>query len=103
MVRQNRAIFIGAVDLLLSQDFGDLLPDGDNSMGTRRQIMFDRLVQAAEMVAGHRGVHMVLGMKIHMPIEEADQRIKRERPAAKTEIGDLILEADMLRLVAEKE
>ena len=43
----------------------------------------------------------MLDVIIHVPVEELHERIDRERAAAEPEIGHVILQADVLRVVAE--
>ena len=61
----------------------------------------DLFVQLPEIVARHRGVHVVLGVVVHVPVEEAHERIQDDRPAAEPVIGHVVLQPHMLGVVAQ--
>ena len=60
-------------------------------------------MQAGQIVARDRSIHMMLGVKVHVPVEELHQRIDRKRPAAQPEVWDIVLQTDVLRVVAHEE
>ena len=65
--------------------------------------MTDHFVKFAEIVAWHGGIHVVLNVVVHLPIEESKDWIEREGAATEAEITDIVLEADMLGVVAKEE
>ncbi len=71
-------------------------------MGTRREVVFDQLMQATEPITGDRGVHVVFRMIIHMPIKKLDYGVDRKGPATKPKVGDVVLKTDVLGTVAKK-
>ena len=64
--------------------------------------MFYQFVQLAQPVARNRGIHMVLRVVIHVPVEEPCKRIQNESSTAKSEIRHFILQANVLCVVAEE-
>ena len=42
-------------------------------VGSMASIRFDQLMQLSQMIKGHGGVHMMLDVVIHLPIEKAQQ------------------------------
>ena len=89
---------IGFLDFLDGVDF---LPGGNNAVRRRREVVFDRAVEPAEAIAGDGGEHVMLDVIIHVPVDELHKGIERESAATETEVGHVVLEADVLRLVAE--
>ena len=94
---------VGRVRLLFFQNGIDLAPDTDEPIGRGREFMADHFVKLAEIVAGHRGIHVVLDVVVHLPIEKSNHRVECECAAAEAEIADIVLEADMLGVVAQEE
>jgi drug/metabolite transporter superfamily protein YnfA len=43
-------------------------------------------VQFGQVVARHGGVHVVFGVVVHLPIEEADERVQVDRAGTQAEI-----------------
>ena len=81
----------------------DLAPNANKAIGRWREVMLDHFVKFAEIVAGHGGIHVVLDVVVHLPIEKPNHRVECEGAAAEAEIADIVLEADMLGVVAEEE
>lgn len=65
--------------------------------------MFNGLVKCLEMITGNGGIHVVLGVVVHMPVEKLQERVHGERPAAETEIGGFVHQTDMLGSIAGEE
>jgi len=65
--------------------------------------MLDKLMQLSQVVAWNANVHVVLRVVVHMPVEKTDDRVRDERSAAETKVGCIVLQADMLGVVAEEE
>ena len=101
--RQGSVVLIIRIGFLDGLDGGNLPPGGDQSVRARGKVMFNEAVQPAKAITGNRGIHVMLGVIIHVPVEKFRQRIQGERPAAEPEIRDVILQADMLRVVAKEE
>jgi len=80
-------VLVVGIDFLDFLDGGDLLPCGDETMRTGREIVFDEPVKPTELVAGNSREHVVFDMVIHMPVEELHEGVDRESPAAEAEIG----------------
>ena len=40
-----------------------------------RQIVFDCLVKPAEVIARHRRIHVMLDVKVHVPVQKAHDQI----------------------------
>lgn len=59
-------------------------------------------MQSGEAVARHGGIHMMLGVIIHIPVKKAEKRVKDDRAAAEAEISHLVLKAAVLEIVANK-
>lgn len=49
----------------------------------------------------HSGVHMMFDMVIHLPVEEGENRIERDRARIDAIIGRVVGQADVLRHVQE--
>ena len=64
--------------------------------------MSDHGVKFAKVVAGHGCIHVVLNVIIHLPVEKPDNWMKIERAATKAEIIHVVLEPDMLGIVAKE-
>ena len=47
-------------------------------------------------------IHVVLDVVVHLPVDEANERIQGKRTATQSIIRYLIFQADVLRVVAEK-
>ena len=62
--------------------------------------MLNHAVQSSESVARHGSVHMMFGVVVHVPVEEADEWMKDDGPATQAVIRDIVLEADVLGVVA---
>ena len=88
---------------LAPEDGDDLPPVGDQAAAAGRKVVGHRLVQAFEPVAGHRGVHVVLDVVVHVPVEKAHEGAEQDGAGAEAEIGHLVAQADVLGGVAEKE
>ena len=84
-------------------DGGNLFPGGDDTLRAGREVVADEPVELGEFVAGDGGVHVVFGVEVHVPIEEADDRVEGEGAATEAEVGDVVLEADVLGVVADEE
>ena len=68
-----------------------------------REVAFDGRVQLAEPVARHAGVHVVFDVVIHVPVEEAEERIQDDRAGAEPKVWHVVLQADVLGVVAQKQ
>ena len=77
------------------------LPTGHQAGRAVRKVGLNLLMQLAEVVARHRGVHVVFRVVVHLPVQEAEERIQQDGPAAKPVIRHLILEPGVLGVVAQ--
>ena len=100
---QGCDILIRGVGILDFEDRCDFFPGRAEPAGTRRELVRNRTMQEAEIVAGNRGVHMMLGVVVHVPVQKLNNRVYGERPTAEPEIRHVVLQTDVLRVVAEKE
>lgn len=57
-------------------------------------------MEFAKIVARHRRIHVMLGVIVHLPVMEARHRMEGEGAAAQTEVRHMILQPDVLRVVA---
>lgn len=96
-------MLVGRIRFLFFQNGIDLAPDTDEPVGRGREFMADHFVKLAEIVAGHGGIHVVLDVVVHLPIEKPNHRVECEGAAAEAEVADIVLEADMLGVVAQEE
>ena len=64
--------------------------------------MTNGCVQFPQVVTGYRRVHMVFDVVVHVPVEESDERCEDHGSGVQTEIVNVVLEPDMLRVVAEE-
>ena len=62
--------------------------------------MFDQSVEFPQVVTGYRCIHVVFDVVVHVPIEELEEWIEQDGPAADSKIGHVILQPDMLGGVA---
>jgi len=62
--------------------------------------MANQVVQAMKGVAGDPGVHVVFRVVVHVPVKEADKRMERESSATEPVIRGVMLQADVLGVVA---
>ena len=86
--RQRRRILIGRIGLLALEDHGDLFPCGIEAARTWGHIGLDEAMQPGKMVTGDGGVHVVLGVIVHVPIEELDDGVEVDGAAAQAKIKD---------------
>jgi len=75
-------MLVAGLSVLDLQDLGNFSPCRTEAMGRWRKFMPDCAVQRAKIVARHGSIHMMLGVVVHVPVDEPYQRIDRERPAA---------------------
>jgi hypothetical protein len=45
---------------------------------------------------------VVLGVVVHLPVEKAEKGMEQEGAAAKAEVGDIILHADVLGIITQE-
>ena len=95
-IGQRRLELILWINLLPPLNCNDLLPSVDQSIGTLWQVILNQAMQFAKIVTGHRGVHVMLGVVIHVPIQELEERIEVYCPAAEPEIGRFVDQTGML-------
>ena len=101
-IGQGCSVLIRGINVLLGLDVGNLSPSGIEAMGSGGEVGFNERVQFFQIIARHGGKHVVLDVKIHVPVEELDKAIEREGTAAEAEIADLILQADVLGIIAKE-
>ena len=65
--------------------------------------MLNRLVEAFQMITRHRRIHMMLRVVIHLPVKKTEHRVEYNRAAAQSKIRHIVLQAHVLRVVAEEE
>ena len=63
--------------------------------------MADGPVEAGKIVAGNGCPHVMLGVKIHVPVKKLEKWIDEDRAAAEPIVGDLVDEADVLGVVQQ--
>jgi len=90
-------MLISRVRLLFFQNGVDLAPDADKASGRGRELVLDHFMKFAEVVAGHGGIHVVLDVVVHLPIEKPNHRVEREGAATEAEVADIVLEADIIQ------
>src|SRR6185437_9509001 len=71
--RQLRNELIARIGFLPRNDRTYLSPGFHQSARARRHIVFYQGMQLFQVVAGYSGVHVMLGVIIHAPIEKAEQ------------------------------
>lgn len=79
------------IDCLAAKDGINFLPDPDEPMWGRREVVPDHPVEPVQMIARHGGEHVVLDMVVHLPIKKAEHRVERERAAAEAKIIHVVL------------
>jgi hypothetical protein len=82
---------------LSSHDGQQFFPSGAETVGSGRKVMLDRLTQLRKIVKGDGGKHVMLHMILHVPVKECGEPTTGVGTAAKTKIGDIRRESDMLR------
>ena len=98
---------------LLSGHVDNLLPNRNESVRCWWQVVLDGLVQRGEVVARHGGVHVVLDMKVHVPIPTPHNRVVQietsgtqsevvHNPWIAVSIEIAMVHADMLGGVAQE-
>ena len=90
-------MLISRVRLLFFQNGVDLAPDAGKALGCGREIVPDHLVKFAKVVAGNGGIHVVLNVVVHLPIEKPNHGVECEGAAAEAEVADIVLEADIIQ------
>ncbi len=65
------------------------------------QVGFDGLVEFTQVVAGHRGNHVMLAVEIHVREEEAHKRIEVDRAAAQAIIVHVVHQSDVLGVITQ--
>ena len=58
--------------------------------------MFDNPMQLSQMVAGHRGVHMMFGVVIHVEVNKFQERIQEDGSTTESKIAHVVLQACVL-------
>ena len=96
-------MLIGRIGFLDPLNRGNLPPGGHQPSGARRQVRLDETMEFAQFVARDGGVHMVFSVVIHLPIKEPDNRVQGKSPAGAAEIRDVVLQSNMLGVVAKEE
>ena len=99
--RQLVHVLVGGVPLLEPRDGEYLPPCRYQAVGRCRHLVRDGLVELLQIIAGDRRVHVMLGVVIHLEIQVAKERVDLDGAAAETEIGHVVLQADVLRDVAD--
>ena len=69
-------------------------PRADQRAGFRH-VMGDRSAQLLEVKAGHRCIHMMFEMPVHVPVQELRHGIERDGTDALPEVGDVASQAAM--------
>ena len=64
--------------------------------------MPDLPMKLTKIVTRNRGVHMMIGVIVHVPVQKPNEWTENYGTATETEIGHFIYQTDMLQLVAEK-
>ena len=100
---QHRDVLVVVVFVLFLLYNRNFLPGGADSMGARWKVVQNRLMQFRQIVARHRSVHVVFDVVVHVPVEKPEKRIHSECPAAEAEIRNVVLQADVLSVVAHEE
>ena len=88
--RDCRQILIRGIHLLLLQNPDDLPPSGDETNRDGRQVIANLLMQSTQFVAGDRSVHMMLNMKVHVPIEKTHERIQEHGASTEAKIRYIV-------------
>ena len=94
---------VGGVEALALEDGEDLAPHAEQAPRGGGQVVADGGVEEGQVVAGDVGVHVVLGVVVHVPVEEGDERVQGKGAAAEAEVGGVGAQADVLGAVAEEE
>jgi hypothetical protein len=58
-------------------------------------------MQLTKPIAGDGGIHVMLRVVMHLPVEKTEKRIQRDGAAAQPKVWDVILQACVLAVVAE--
>ncbi len=64
--------------------------------------MPDESMETRKIVAWNGGIHVMLRVEVHLPVKETHNRAERKRAAAEAKVRHVVLEADVLRVVAKK-
>lgn len=68
-------MLVVGIDVLFGLDGRDFFPDGPQTSRARRQVVFNQGVELLEVVAGDSGIHVMLRVVVHLPIEEAGKGV----------------------------
>ena len=91
---------VGWILFLLLQDARNFAPCLQQTVWRIRQIKCNVPVQGVQPIAWHCSIHVVLDMKVHMPVQKLHKGVQMNCPRAKSEIVNVILQAGMLGIVA---
>lgn len=64
--------------------------------------MLDYAMQFPKIVARHGSVHVMFRVEVHVPVEELNERIQNNGAGAKSKIRHIVLESNMLGVIAEE-
>ena len=102
-IGQFRDKFVAGLDFLAAHDTDDNPPRLVQAVGGVGQFVLDGVVEALEFVAGDAGVHVVLDVVVHVPIQKLHDGIEVDGAGAQAVVFDFVLEPDVLGVVAQKE
>ena len=81
---------IARMGFLPLENLADFSPGLVQAAGAMGQFVLDELVQSREVVARHAGVHVMLRVVVHVPVEELKYGVQVQRAAAKAEIRHVV-------------
>lgn len=81
----------------------DFSPRFEQSMRAFGQVRFYHLMKSAQSVTGNRRIHVMFDVEVHVPVEKLDDRIGGKGAAAESRVSGVILESNVLGVVAKKE
>ena len=98
--RHRGVELVARLALLTPPDLAHLPPCAEEASHLRH-VVFHRPVQLLEVVARHPGIHVMLQMPVHAPVDELREWIEGDRPHALSEVGHVVAQAAMHRRADE--
>ena len=99
--RQLAFDVVGGIFHLPENGGKDLAPGGKNRGIGRRTVGFDDRMQLGQRMIRHEREHVVLEMVIHVPVDEAADRVHVNRAAVEAMVQDILSQPGVLRGVVD--
>ena len=96
--RDGRREHVAGIAALAPQDGEHVRPRPPQAARGGRQVGGDGPPQLAQVVERHAGVHVVLDVVVHVPVEEAGHRSQQDRAAAPAEVRHVRAQPGVLGL-----